>query len=143
MRFPSSPLKQANELNILQYTDKVSTPILWLGSEIAISIISVSLPSIFFLAQHAHRNGIGALITTQSYLSRSRLPSSHNRFHRDDSAELVSQSLESLHSSTRNISNANPYLTSTKTTAQFGGTDVSIEHTQHSGIYVRNDIVVV
>lgn len=54
-------------------TYKISTPVLWLGSEIAISVISVSLPSLLFIAQRAYRDGAWSLISTRPRGSTSKL----------------------------------------------------------------------
>lgn len=124
------------------YIDRVSTPILWLGSEIAISIISVSLPSIFFLAQRAYRDGAWSLLSTRSHHSKTGISSNNRPFHDEDGDELVGRSTDSFHKHPEILSNANPYLTQTKATAQFAGTEESIEHTQHAGIHVRRDVLV-
>ncbi|KAF3061499.1 hypothetical protein GL218_03013 [Daldinia childiae] len=123
-------------------TYKISTPILWLGSEIAISIISVSLPSIFFLGQRVYRHGASSLLSTNSPHSKTGLSSNHRPFHDEDGDELVRRSTDSLHKHPESLSDANPYLTQTKATAQFTGTEESIEHTQHAGIHVRHDVMV-
>jgi hypothetical protein len=51
----------------------IATPVLWLGSEIAISVTSISLPSILFLAQRAYRQGPRSLFSSRAGGSASRL----------------------------------------------------------------------
>ncbi|KAH7310895.1 hypothetical protein B0I35DRAFT_489801 [Stachybotrys elegans] len=71
-------VQAGNELE-LDPTYRIATPVLWLGSEIAISIISVSLPSLFFLGKHIRLHGIQAPWGRSNSTTGSRTTRSHHR----------------------------------------------------------------
>lgn len=130
----------------LDPTYRIATPVLWLGSEIAISIVSVSLPSLFFLGKHAHRHGARALFSRSISIPSSRTTKSHHRINEEDSNELFTRSADSYHDAhvVPTAENPNTVLHSpyTSTTARFDDTNDSMDTIPPSGIFVRNDVSV-
>jgi len=62
--------------------------IYWLGAEAPMTILSISLPSIFFLVRRAWRDGLTSLFTSRGATTRARLAGDH--WNTDASADGVS-----------------------------------------------------
>ena len=120
---------------------------MWLGSEIGISVTSVSLPSLLFLIQRAIRDGAWSLISTRGGGSRSRLVNptgsrSHPYTRDDNSTELDKPSFEFSTVTMPGEPSSNSYVTAVEGARQTEPGADGFEHPQATGIYVRNDIVV-
>lgn len=100
-------------------------PTMWLGSEIAVSLISMSLPSLFFLFQRVRTQGVGSLVpsrTTKTGTTTTNSVRTGGGNHYNN--ELVSRSRNQI---------IQPH---TKTTAEYVGPNKSFENMNHSGIHV-------
>lgn len=102
---------------------------MWLGSEIAISLISISLPSVFFLAQRMNIKGVWSLLTSRTSTSRTQASSSGHPVREYHSNEKDDYGLVS-----RSPNRA--YLPHTRTTAEFVAANEGMENSKHDGIRV-------
>lgn len=112
---------------------------MWLGSEIAISVTSVSLPSLLFLAQRAYREGMRSLITTRPHRSTSRLMDSYGSANKDTSrddadSERQGHSLEYV-KKISGASDSNFRVTAIRNDSNADKATDAI----NSGIHVRNE----
>ncbi|ETS75365.1 hypothetical protein PFICI_12309 [Pestalotiopsis fici W106-1] len=127
----------------LDPTYKLVLPLLWLGSEIAIAIVCVSLPSILFLGQRAHRNGFRSLFQPSAQLSKTGLISSgtnHPYHEESDENGLVMRTRAHSHRPSSGSSGSDPYLGRTKAMVELGGPNAW--STEHNGIHVVRGIEV-
>lgn len=102
---------------------------MWLGSEIAISLISISLPSVFFLAQRMNIKGVWSLLTSRTHTSHTQASSSGHPVRDYQSSEKDDYGFAPR-------SPNRSYLPHTRTTAEFVGANEDMENTKHDGIRV-------
>lgn len=105
-------------------------PTMWLGSEIAVSLISMSLPSIFFLVQRVMNNGVGSLVPSRA--TRTGTNTSDSGHAGGGGSRDNGQGDRKSVSRSRNQA-IQPH---TKTTAEYVGPNKSFENLNYSGIHV-------
>ncbi|KAK7744558.1 hypothetical protein SLS53_003443 [Cytospora paraplurivora] len=129
--FMCSPIRKAWDTTLPGTC--LNTGILWTGSgsEIAISVISVSIPSVFYLAQQVHRKGFWSIVPTRAKLSAQGHTGTHDQLRDEEDDRLVARA------------HNYPYLSQTKATAEFSGANERSESIAHSGIIVMHNIEVV
>lgn len=127
--------------------DNISQPVFWLGSEIPISIISVSLPSIFSFLRRAYQDGIRALVYRHPHGSRSKLIDSYPT-RTDMSRARPDEDMTEMGIAARRSGRANPFTAPSAQSHVIASPDPSYSpwprgydtDSRAAGIHVRRDI---